>query len=100
MTTVPSTVDHPHWCDLGRCEVGLSGPHLSEATKVTGSRRELRMLIMLTQVGRRPVRLRLVVVGNDLINTLHVDLDTGHLMAAALLKVIGQAQRPEDDGTE
>lgn len=93
MNTVPT--DHPRWCSPARCEVQLDGSHMSDAVRVA-SRRTLRMLIMLiAPLTGSPVRLRLVCIGDDLINSVDLDLDTATLAAASITKVVSQA-RPED----
>jgi hypothetical protein len=49
------------------------------------------MLLLLTQREHQPVRLRMVVIGDHLINTLDVDLDTADLCAKTITKVIALA---------
>jgi hypothetical protein len=53
-----------------------------------------RLLILLTQTPGQPVRVRLVVLGNLLINELTLSLDEAHLAMNGLQKVIRQASPP------
>lgn len=80
---------HPLWCDTTVCEVSLGGAHRSEATTVYLRRgRAPRLLLMLSQPERGAVMIRMVVIGDMVINELTVSIDEAHLAAAALLKSI------------
>lgn len=87
---------HPHWCASGRCEVSRGGAHRSEPVRVNGHDREIRFLIMLAQVPGQPTRVRVVMIGDLLVASADLDLDTGDLAAASIHQVVRSAARPED----
>lgn len=97
MTTVP----HPAWCSASRCTASGDGPHESEPTTIRVHQRGAppRLLLMLwaPRTGH-PVRLRMVAIGDHLINTIDLDLDSGHLAAVTILRLLDEARPPEHTG--
>lgn len=86
---------HPPWCDAAGCEVAAGGAHRSTATRVNLRRGQPpRLLLMLSQAAPGPVMIRMVVLGDMLINEITVSLDEAHLAGATLLKLVRLAQPP------
>lgn len=95
MTHATQDPPHPPWCDRSACEVATGGAHRGTAARVNLRRNEPpRLLILLTQTPGQPVRVRLVIIGNLIINEITLSIDEAHLAQAALVKVIAQAAPP------
>lgn len=94
-----STVEeHPPWCNPTRCKVHELGPHESSPARVTAGRghgKPPRILLVLWAPPKgKPVKIRLVVLGDLLVNSLDLDLESAAMLAARLTGMISQAEQP------
>lgn len=92
---------HPAWCSPGRCTASGDGPHESEAVAIKVRQRgePPRVLLLLwAPHSGQPVRLRMVAIGEHLINTVDLDLDSAHLMAVTVMRLLDRARPPEQVG--
>ena len=94
---------HPVWCDTIRCTAAGDGMHESEPVRVAmrGKADPPRMLLLLTApTTGSPIRLRMVVIGDLLVNSLDLDLDTAHLAANSIHVLLEKARPPETHAGE
>jgi hypothetical protein len=79
----------------------IEGRHESDAHRVamrgSGSRPELLVLLWAPDKGT-PIRLRLVVVGDHLVNAVDLDLDSADLLRAHIGALLDRARPPEHTG--
>ena len=87
--------EHPRWCSPGRCHTALQGPHEGEPARIAARDRGARLLMLLWQQPGQRTRLRIVAIGSMLINEVDLDLDTAHLAAATITKLLADAAPPE-----
>lgn len=89
-----SPVPHPSWCDTTVCEAGaLGGLHRSATSRIKLRRgnEPPTALVMLVATVEGLTRIRLVVIGDTLINEVAMTLDEAHLLSAILAKLVEQA---------
>lgn len=89
---------HMSWCDPSRCTVtDGTGLHQSSAVVVTtGRKRTPRIVLLLVAPpAGQPVRLRLVVESDVIVNAIEVDLDTGALVARHIEALVASTRPPE-----
>lgn len=92
---IEATQTHPHWCSIGRCHSALQGPHESEPMRIAADGRGARLLMLLWQQPGARVRLRIVAIGDMLINEVDLDLDTAQLAQVTIAKLLGLTAPPD-----
>lgn len=96
MNTVEA--EHPAWCAVERCSAHLGGTHEGSPLKLTAGRgagKAPRIMLLLTAPAKgAPVRVRIVTIGDLLINTLDVDVKSAAALADRLLWLVAQATQP------
>jgi hypothetical protein len=93
---VANLEQHPPWCDPSRCEATIGGVHESQPARVSVHRRGVppSMIMALRQKPGLRTILRIVIIGEVLISTFDLDLDTAHLAVNTMSKLIATAAPP------
>lgn len=90
-------LEHPRWCEPSRCEAHVGGVHQSEPVQVpfkAGRATQLLLSLVQAPMPRRaprrgvPVRVRVIVIGDLIINSVDLSLDVTAMAAATMEKLV------------